>query len=43
MSVECPVCRRTVASRPSGSVRRHNDKAGNVCPMSARHLPKHER
>lgn len=40
MVTECPVCRRQVhASEYSGRVRRHDDTANRICPMSGHTIP----
>jgi hypothetical protein len=40
MNARCPVCCRPVeATATTGRVWRHNDKAGNWCPMTGNHLP----
>ena len=40
MTAACPVCKKPIAATPTtGRVWRHNDKAGNLCPMTGRHLP----
>lgn len=40
MNACCPVCKKSIAATDkTGCVWRHNDKAGNLCPMTGHHLP----